>query len=29
MYEGSLQKSEYIKTFDLKEGGGQFENQII
>ena len=22
-------KREYIKTFDLKEGGGQFENLII
>ena len=25
----SLKKREYIKTFDLKEGGGQFENLII
>ena len=28
--KGSLpKKREYIKTFDLKEGGGQFENLII
>ena len=27
MGKGSLpKKREYIKTFDLKEGGGQFEN---
>ena len=25
----SLKKREYIKTFDLKEGGGQFENLFI
>ena len=24
-----FKKREYIKTFDLKEGGGQFENFII
>ena len=28
--KGSLpKKREYIKTFDLKEEGGQFENLII
>ena len=28
--KGSLpKKREYIKTFDLKEGGGQFENLIF